>query len=636
MSWTRLGPVLCVITYLVLVLSGATLSSVGISSLRADPVHPTGTMFGTAKAIRSDEWLTSTPVISGYMASGSEKATTSPLSEGSDLATQLPNQGVAELVVFFDATLLRFGAVIPQQMLFAGFYWFPSFLLILFLPPWLRRVGANAPLAWLGTVLVLLAPANAWWSLTPVRILGFAVAACYLSMVAADRYRVGRRLQAVSLAMVAGVFLARSPFIYQPWELTLAIPVVMATALWLLWPKETRLKNLQVLAVVTVTSLGLIALTLFENLAAFKAQAGTVYPGRRVSGAVAQSFGTLFGAPNLGYLQTSPSLTVSNFSELSTGFTVCGIWAVVVWAWHRRRYQWSRTTAVQAILAAFLTFWFAWSAFTIPGSEHLPLASLVPSRRSDQTLGFLAILLLVLVLSQVAERVSWRLAVASAIACAGVTAVAGLSLHRSAIPSMSHFEVLVGAVGVGAVVLMVTRYPGRGWPVGVATLCALALVVMVNPLIFGLGDLRDSATAKRMSVVGQQARHDGTYWATNSWMLDAVVIANGVPSLSGHQTSGPNVAEWHKLDPADKRKNVWNRGSSYLRFRFTQSKTPTISQGDSVDQILVSVDPCRLPAMGFPLAGVISTAPLPNTCLKAQGTVMWSGAVAHVYTLKSS
>lgn len=136
--------------------------------------------------------------------------------------------------------------------------------------------------------------------------------------------------------------------------------------------------------------------------------------------------------------------------------------------------------------------------------------------------------------------------------------------------------------------------------------------------------------------MGQQARHDGTYWATNSWVLDALVIANGVPSLSGHQTSGPNQAEWHKLDPTDRYKNVWNRGSSYLKFRFTQSKTaPTMSLGDARDQIVVSVDPCRLPALGFPLAGVISTTPLPNSCLQAQGTVKWSGAVAFSYTLKS-
>jgi hypothetical protein len=201
---------------------------------------------------------------------------------------------------------------------------------------------------------------------------------------------------------------------------------------------------------------------------------------------------------------------------------------------------------------------------------------------------------------------------------------------------MSHVEALIGAVGVGAVVLVVTRYPRRGWPVWLATLAALALVVTVNPLIIGLGDLRDSPAAKRMSVVGQQARLDGTYWVTNSWKVDPLLIANGVPSLSGHQTSGPDSAAWHKLDPTGQSKNVWNRGASYLKFRFSQSETPRISLGDTQDQIVVSVDPCRLPALGFPLAGVISTTPLPNSCLKAQGTILWSGVVDFVYTLKSS
>jgi len=635
-TWSRLGPALCVVGFLLLVLSGATSSSIGLDEVRADPAHPTGVMLGTAKGVRADEWLTATPVILGYMASGSERATHSPLSEANDLASQLPNQGVGERIVFFDTTALRFGGVVPEQMLFAGFYWLPTLLLMLFLPPWLRRVGSNAPLAWLATVLVLLAPANAWWSLMPTRVLGFAVAACYLTMLAADRYRAGRRLQSLALAVGAGIFLARSPFFYPPWQVTMAVPVVLATAVWLLWPKETRVKDLLVLAVVTVTSVLLVALTLAENLTAFRAQAGTVYPGRRISGALAQSFGTLFGAPNLGYLQTSPSLNALNYSELSTGFTICGLWALVIWASRRGSHQWTRNIAVQVVLAVFLIFWFTWSAMTIPGSELIPIVNLVPSERSAQTLGFLAVLLLALVLSQVAESVTWRLASASAIVCTGVTAIAGLALHRSMIPSMTHFDVLIGAIGVGAVVLLVTRYPGRGWPVGVATLSALALVVTVNPLIFGLGDLRNSPAAKRMSIVGQQARNDGTFWATNSSMLDALVIANGVPSLSGHQTSGPHQAAWHKLDPTDTYISVWNRGSSYLMFEFTTSKTSTISLGSARDQMIVSVDPCRLPSIGFPLAGVISTTTLTNSCLQADGTVMWSGAVAFVYTLKSS
>jgi hypothetical protein len=351
-----------------------------------------------------------------------------------------------------------------------------------------------------------------------------------------------------------------------------------------------------------------------------------------MSGAVAQSFGTLFGAPNLGYLQTSPPLKSSSYSELATGFAVCGVWALVVWAANRRGFQWTRQTVVATVLGAFTAFWFVWSACTIRGTSHLPVANLVPSKRSDQTLGFLAVLLLSLVLSHIAGRVTWRLALACAIVCAVVTGVAGVVL-RSSIPPMSVATALVGAIGVGLVVLTTTRYPQQAWPVGLAAASALALVVTVNPVIFGFGDLRDSTTAKALYSVGEQARHNGTYWATNSMFLDAVVIANGVPSLSGHQTSGPNIATWHKIDPTDEYKNVWNRGASYLEFQFTETNVPVVSLGSTPDQIIVSVNPCQLPSLGFPMSGVISTHQLPNTCLHATMTIRWSGQPAYVYSM---
>ena len=60
-----------VAVYLVLVLGGITQSSIGITSLREDPRNPSGTMLGDAQAIRSDEWLSVTPVVLGVMATGS-------------------------------------------------------------------------------------------------------------------------------------------------------------------------------------------------------------------------------------------------------------------------------------------------------------------------------------------------------------------------------------------------------------------------------------------------------------------------------------------------------------------------------------------------------------------------------------
>ncbi|WP_442940219.1 DUF7654 domain-containing protein [Nocardioides sp. B-3] len=44
--------------------------------------------------------------------------------------------------------------------------------------------------------------------------------------------------------------------------------------------------------------------------------------------------------------------------------------------------------------------------------------------------------------------------------------------------------------------------------------------------------------------------------------------------LTGWQISGPNEAQWHKLDPTGKYEGAWNRGASYLTILFEQERTP--------------------------------------------------------------
>src|SRR5450631_1456207 len=162
----RAGPAIAVLVYLILTLSGATTSSMGISSLRQDPARPLGTQYGTSRVIRGDEWLVQTPLDLGRLVSGS--SSDSPLAEDPDIVFQVPGSHVTQSIVFFDGDLLKLGGVFPQRMLFAAYWWLPSLLVVLAMPAWMRRLGAKPHLAWLATGLTVLAPATAWWSLFPM------------------------------------------------------------------------------------------------------------------------------------------------------------------------------------------------------------------------------------------------------------------------------------------------------------------------------------------------------------------------------------------------------------------------------------------------------------------------------------
>ena len=230
--------------------------------------------------------------------------------------------------MFFDGSMLRLGPHLPDQWLFAAYWWLPSLLLVLSLPGWLRRLGVTPNLIWLATGLTLVAPATAWWSMFPVRILGFAVAGSYLMMLAVDRLGRRRFVTGVGQLLLAGLLLARMPTFYVPWSITLAVPVLLATIVWLIWDPAVRRW-----ALVVCGGTGLLALALFggvvlENHLAFTNELRTVYPGKRRSPAVAQGPAQLFDAPAIGYLQSKPTVVGSNYSELSTGFTFFVAWAL--------------------------------------------------------------------------------------------------------------------------------------------------------------------------------------------------------------------------------------------------------------------------------------------------------------------
>jgi hypothetical protein len=183
---------------------------------------------------------------------------------------------------------------------------------------------------------------------------------------------------------------------------------------------------------------------------------------------------------------------------------------------------------------------------------------------------------------------------------------------------------------VFVVVLTMTRQPDRWRWTALAACLAGATVVAVNPLQIGVGDLRDSASARTMLAEGDAARENGTLWATDDPYTDSLLMATGVPILSGIQLTGPDRPAWHQLDATGAYETAWNRGGSSIEMSWRPSGDPVVSVG-SADQILVAADPCDLAARGFALGHVLSRGPLDNSCLSPAGTLQWQGSTRYMY-----
>ncbi|MBC2933228.1 hypothetical protein [Nocardioides sp. zg-1228] len=624
----RLEVLLPLLAYAVVVLGSLSTSSLGLLSV--DGSGDGAEQWGTSLPIRSDEWLTQAPIDLSVLAHGSSQAPS--LSQDPDLIYQISSGQWVESVLFHEGNLLRLGPVLPDEMLFAAFRAWPWLLLVLALPPLLRRMGASRPMSWLGLVLVFLAPASLWWSFMPVRIMAFAAAGSYVLWLARDRMVAGKRVTALLQAGLAGILLARLVTYYVPWSLTLGVPLVIATGVYLVMDRVTRRQALLTIGAGAAVSLLVLAGTLIENAAALSAELNTVYPGlRRVTGA-AQSPVQLVGGPALFEMEDGAAPTLLNQSEISSGFLVCGLWAIVIW-----RRAWAEATRAQrgaiVTLAAATGLWSAWALFDWGSlGEHIPLLSSVLPVRAAQTVGFPATLLLVLLASRLKGDTT-RLAVAAA-ATVGVVTAYGASDARRALPDLATWQVWLAVLAVSAVAYAVTRWPARTWPVvGTLVLC-LAAGADTNPLVHGVGELRTSPAAAAARALADRAEADGSLIATNSMATNALLIANGAPTLTGNQVTGPRVSEWEKIDPDHEYEDVWNRGASYLYVAFDGERGAPWVEEAAPDVIVVHVHPCWLAESDLDVGYVVSTLEITARCAKPLRTFTWYGGTQYVYQLR--
>lgn len=618
------------VLYVVLVLTGGTTSSIGIGDLRQDPGQPQGLQFGAGSMIRSDEYNAFSPIAISIMATGSEP-TTSALAAPADVVHRYSSGGFFESFVYFDSTILRAAAVLPDEMVFAARWWLPAVLLFLFLPKWFSQIGASRHMGWMAAFLIALSPAASWWTMMPIQLMAYTLAGSSLMLSAYSNFNSGSKARPVVQSLAAGILLAGIPSFYIPWSLVLGLPVLAASSIWMLTRPASWRPKLKAIGLAGAVALLFGVGTLVENRDGISALLNTVYPGSRRSTGEAQPFGFLFGAPSLAHLKEAVPVG-SNQSELSTAFTVTFVWAVLVWLGISVVGRW-RDNVVPIVLSMFGAVWLVWCTVNFgPLGAKIPLLNYVQPARAAQVCGIIGTLLVAVLISRLTDSRNWRLSVTAALCTGLVTAYAGSQLQLTYLPTASRVGLLLAALGVSAVVFCVTSFPKAVWPVGLAAVLTFIPVFGSNPLIFGLGDLRTSATAKYFFEEGRASREAGTLWASDRASVDTVMLANGVPSLTGVQRSGPDKEKWAVLDPEGHFENDWNRGGGFIQFVWTPGM-PMAFGNNGGDRTILQIDPCDLKRVEPSLTHITASQDISGACLRFERELMWSGQSVRVYSV---
>lgn len=623
---TRLWNGAAVSIFVLLVLTGVTQSSLGIDTMRQEPSSPQGSMIGAPLPIRSDEYLTSSARSIGRAATETSDDL-NPLTAPDQISTGLPG-GPASTAIMFDGALMGL-PIVPDQMLFAARWWLPMLLLALSSPVFFRVITGSRYIGMFAATLIMFSPATAWWSFQPVTILGYTLAGCAALMKGATQLASQRSWLATAWLIVASILLARTPLHYQPWAIVLSLPVLAATSATVII--RERRSGLIALAVVAVGSLGLFGLVVLDNLDGLSTILQTVYPGQRVATGAPQGVDEVFGAIHLGSLE-HVAVQGTNQSEISSSFAILAVWAVVLLAGGARLLD-GALKAATIILFSATAFWFAWVQVDFGDLGYrIPMVNRVPPQRAADVVGYLAVLLLCMVVTSWRTN-GWRVPILAGLAVWMVSAYAG-SVLRYKMPGLSVSSVWVASSVLTLIVIAITRSPRWWLGYAAAVTAAVSLVYSVNPIIVGLGDLRDSSTAQMMLTEGREARSGGHLWVSDNLYVDSLMASAGVPSLSGRQLTGPVGDAWRRLVPSGTDEASWNRGGSFIWFRWTKEDTISVTN-PSPDAILISGSPCVVARAFKDLSTVVSTSRLTESCLALQSSFQWSGNTNWVYRVSA-
>ncbi|RPI22766.1 MAG: hypothetical protein EHM57_04875, partial [Actinobacteria bacterium] len=265
------------------VLLGISSSSIGVGLLTDSGAPSEDIVAGVPRGIRSDEFLRTTPWRLGTMVSPPEVFDT-PLAADPSIGTVTPTAGVFETLVFFDAALVEWLApVLPDAQLFAAYWWLPLLVVLLLLPVWLGQLGVRLWIAAPTTLLVVLSPAVAWWSLWPMLPLAWATAAATLLVWATVRHARSTSVHpaAVAAAALSGVLMSRTALAYFPWAVPIGVAILGPSVLLILTGRR-RLRRLAMVGVAGMAAAVVLTGVILENADAFSAATSTIYPGTRI------------------------------------------------------------------------------------------------------------------------------------------------------------------------------------------------------------------------------------------------------------------------------------------------------------------------------------------------------------------
>ena len=617
-----------IVVVAVLVLTGLGISGTSTPALTPDKTNDSSVIFGTPRAIRSDEWMTRTPLVVSQSERGFPRFAGVGIGEHDmSVLSDLPTATWPE--VFRPHQLGYF--LLPVAHGFAFEWWASAAILILGVYALVLVLFGDWRWATAAALVMYASPFFHWWyQPTLFGLVGWSAAAVAALLWSFQSGVVGwRRWLRVALATYAGCCF--TIFLYPPAQIPILF-VLIAVIVGAVWPRlADRSWEWRRLLVNSLVALGgmvvVLGLFIVTHRSTLSAIANTVYPGARRETGGGGLMGHLFtGWFGLHYVSNDAGMRgviFSNESEASS-FLYLGLLVIpalpFVWQFLfgvGRRLRIFAISLLSVIAILFIHF-----AVGLPRIiARLSLLDRVQFSRVLPALGLASILLLIVIAKSMEGR--WipkgRMFLAqSTMAVLGVAFVGSLGLDfRNAGAPIDRIAILTSIIFI--------LVPGLLWfwrpMVSMSVLIAVGFVVCIgiNPLVRGLDHMTSTPFATEVRQLDADSGAVNSVWMTDNWATSSVITAAGVDNLSGVNLY-PNADAWRLLDPSGRYENIWNR-YSITSWRFVSGLLQPEFFLLQPDVIEIQIDPCAPQLTDLGIRWIVSANALRSSCLQIETVV---------------
>ncbi|TPF77999.1 MULTISPECIES: hypothetical protein [unclassified Bifidobacterium] len=576
-----------------------------------------GVVWGTPRAIRTDEYATGTPF--AFAQEYEHYDYFNGLISGNP-ADMFMNNKYAP--VWTPAEIFRpfhWGYLLLGSERGLAFYW-AARLVVLFLAAYefFLTVSNNGKgeehkgIACLGAVLITFAPLTQWWF--AVNSLPEMLIAVFVSIVCFDRYLGGNRtmIRAIYVGVIllcAGMFILS---LYPAWQIPLAYLLVLLIICTVVrhWGNiRFSGKDILVLVAEIVVFCVILASAFVMSWDTIQTTLHTAYPGARQSTGgglnplvLVSSVSSLF-LPFKEWISV-PGIEFSNATEVSAFVDLfpVGIVLAVINMIRNKKVDVLNTCVIG--LVAFFTL-FACVGFPLGLSKILFLTP-VTSSRTIVVFGVANIILLIRAASQNTRETNMRVVIPVVLVYAVVIA------------AINHFtyplymgRLLTAGCAVIVAVLSFSFIAGNqrivsNVAVPLSILGMVASGMSVNPIQYGAAPLTQQPLTRQIQDLQQNSTGMWVADGDDSARLANLLVANGIKTLNALEVV-PDLNTWKTLDTSGKWENTYNR-YAYIAVQIQQSEATEPFRLDFGDAFTLQVTPAQLHKLG--VSNVLSTQKL--------------------------